>query len=570
MKKIFTELPAFKFKFTVTLEYLEVRLKKDWRPRDLQLIWRRGQRQREFNVEKESLTFKSQVIDDVECDIASASWEMPKSTTLLVTLYKTADHSPTFRKKEYVFSLEDNRGLTTRKLAVFPLNIAEYASLDHCSHPLEMEFRTLSIKTTMVTAGIHIQCQYIKKGISTDDDMISNFSHVSDDEEEYRRMTLSIDETIGKTVISCPVQQPKSNSDIIKSRAQQTKSQLMLDLSIVDTNNLSSLKVPGSPSLDLPNAKEGDTIPSINDACTQNDTNSNVQLRTHEESRTRYKEVKERRRLSALNDNNVNVKEDAVDRRTSKGNIFTTLRSGMKAVFQGRKGSAANESESSDVFLEGVKLASSPGYQNTASASDDFCSRTESDESTKLTRKILELEARNQELFTQYRDLEQENGTLRRDVGELQTEVSELQLLVEDLQNRLVQAEASKPSSSSEKDKLFEKMNLRGWLCKRGVKGGPLGKRWQRRWFSMDARGYLYYYKRSNNEVPRGFIALDLILAVEDVFPTVQDKNNASFNVITDGRTYELMAHDQEEKEKWINALDFIRSWRSQLANISL
>ena len=50
---------------------------------------------------------------------------------------------------------------------------------------------------------------------------------------------------------------------------------------------------------------------------------------------------------------------------------------------------------------------------------------------------------------------------------------------------------------------------------------------------------------------PCRFVALDLILAVEDVFPTVQDKNNASFNVITDGRTYELMAHDQEEKEKY-------------------
>ena len=48
------------------------------------------------------------------------------------------------------------------------------------------------------------------------------------------------------------------------------------------------------------------------------------------------------------------------------------------------------------------------------------------------------------------------------------------------------------------------------------------------------------------------FIALDLILAVEDVFQTVQDKNNASFNVITDGRTFELMAHDQEEKERYL------------------
>ena len=52
--------------------------------------------------------------------------------------------------------------------------------------------------------------------------------------------------------------------------------------------------------------------------------------------------------------------------------------------------------------------------------------------------------------------------------------------------------------------------------------------------------------------LPRRFIALDLILAVEDVFQTSQDKNNASFNVITDGRTYELLAHDQEEKEKYV------------------
>ncbi len=46
------------------------------------------------------------------------------------------------------------------------------------------------------------------------------------------------------------------------------------------------------------------------------------------------------------------------------------------------------------------------------------------------------------------------------------------------------------------------------------------------------------------------FVALDLILVVEDVLPTNQDKNNASFNVITDGRVYELMARDEEEKEK--------------------
>ena len=46
------------------------------------------------------------------------------------------------------------------------------------------------------------------------------------------------------------------------------------------------------------------------------------------------------------------------------------------------------------------------------------------------------------------------------------------------------------------------------------------------------------------------FVALDLILMVEDVLPLHQDKNNASFSVITDGRVYELMARDEDEKER--------------------
>ena len=41
----------------------------------------------------------------------------------------------------------------------------------------------------------------------------------------------------------------------------------MLDLSIVETSNLSSLKVPGSPSPVLLTAKEGDAIPSMNGKC---------------------------------------------------------------------------------------------------------------------------------------------------------------------------------------------------------------------------------------------------------------------------------------------------------------
>lgn len=53
------------------------------------------------------------------------------------------------------------------------------------------------------------------------------------------------------------------------------------------------------------------------------------------------KEVKERKRLSAVGDYRIGAeesnKENVIDRKVSKGNIFTSLKSGVKAVFQGRK-----------------------------------------------------------------------------------------------------------------------------------------------------------------------------------------------------------------------------------------
>ena len=52
--------------------------------------------------------------------------------------------------------------------------------------------------------------------------MISNFSHVSDDDEEYRRMTLSLNEdNSGGFEFRCPLQQTHSNMGILKNRAAQ-------------------------------------------------------------------------------------------------------------------------------------------------------------------------------------------------------------------------------------------------------------------------------------------------------------------------------------------------------------
>lgn len=47
------------------------------------------------------------------------------------------------------------------------------------------------------------------------------------------------------------------------------------------------------------------------------------------------------------------------------------------------------------------------------------------------------------------------------------------------------------------------------------------------------------------------FIDLDVIIAVQDQPPSQQDINNACFNVVTPTRTYELMAHDEQEKLRY-------------------
>lgn len=50
---------------------------------------------------------------------------------------------------------------------------------------------------------------------------------------------------------------------------------------------------------------------------------------------------------------------------------------------------------------------------------------------------------------------------------------------------------------------------VRGWLCKRGVKG-ITGRKWRRRWFSTDRDGRLYYYQKNNNTLPRGWVSVDI------------------------------------------------------------
>ena len=73
------------------------------------------------------------------------------------------------------------------------------------------------------------------------------------------------------------------------------------------------------------------------------------------------------------------------------------------------------------------------------------------------------------------------------------------------------------------------------------------------------------------------YIDLVKIISVSEVSPAQQDKNNASFNIDCEGRTFQLQAHDESEMRRyenmqclscychvicrWINAIDYLKTY---------
>lgn len=60
----------------------------------------------------------------------------------------------------------------------------------------------------------------------------------------------------------------------------------------------------------------------------------------------------------------------------------------------------------------------------------------------------------------------------------------------------------------------------------------------------------IYWNLQRNTDVSLSFIDLTKLISVQEVSPAQQDKNNATFLVQCDGRTYQLLAHDEATMRK--------------------
>ena len=126
--------------------------------------------------------------------------------------------------------------------------------------------------------------------------------------------------------------------------------------------------------------------------------------------------------------------------------------------------------------------------------------------------------------------------------------------------------EQSSRQLEDEKRELLANLNIRGWLCKRGLKG-PTAHVWRRRYFRCDQGSKIYYYKSASEGTPQGFIDLDRVISVQEVSAAQQDKNHATFLVQCDGRTYQLQAHDEATMRKWMGAIEYLTDWRKRHTN---
>ena len=117
-----------------------------------------------------------------------------------------------------------------------------------------------------------------------------------------------------------------------------------------------------------------------------------------------------------------------------------------------------------------------------------------------------------------------------------------------------------------EKKELLANISLHGWLCKRGIKG-PTANTWRRRYFKIEEGCKLAYYKSAGDGPPQGlaqnvliiisnipcsYIEIDKIVSVKALPGAQQDKTNCTFHVTTEGRTYELLAHDEATMNKYV------------------
>jgi predicted component of type VI protein secretion system len=158
------------------------------------------------------------------------------------------------------------------------------------------------------------------------------------------------------------------------------------------------------------------------------------------------------------------------------------------------------------------------------------------------------------------RHLQEVNQSLKHTNDELNTEIRTIKTTLEVSETRVRELEETTAQKKVEDAKFKEFLAVQGWLFKKGIKG-PTANVYRKRYFRLDQGSKLYYYKSQSEGQPQGYIDLLKVVNVSAADSASQDKNNASFNIDCEGRTYQLQSYDQSDMKRWINALNYLKDY---------
>lgn len=445
---------ACKFRFTITYEYVDLKCLNRWQPTCLSVVWFRSHRSKV----SEKPTSKVSIVDEKTGIVSyAANWFPPNTVELVVTLYKDFT-GVMFKKKDYMFVIENVTADARKKLAIFPCNMAEYASSHSDVFDLDMEFKSLSKKITSARLGAKVRCEFIKEGREDEDDMQSNFSHLSEAEFKMRLNELAAcsdedEDEEEKDPLSC---------DKLVDRSKHTWSQFIDEMKTLEYKNAAMI---GNPVADvtLNGINSGHNSGALCESPSQSDNNSSKLLERNKERRKIVSALSELKECEEEDEEGSLEKDDDDTAQRTGSSTFSSL-SSFKHKFQRSfssslktkpKPGGSESSLGSPVQLEGVPSDSSQDrvsmWLQDNQQEDDFSQQRVE----KMEKEIMGLKSSYQKLVTTVSDLENEKAELLSEVEQLrllskynktdfakerdefQAEISELQLLVEDLRTQV-------------------------------------------------------------------------------------------------------------------------------------
>ena len=588
---------AFKFKLTTFYERIDCELQKGYVPNKLMIRWSRGTR--------EVVSSNPKWVAEGEDDSAvqgKAKFEPVEAVELLVTLYKSSK-SVDYEDKFYKYTIEDI-SLNGKKhvLGMFELNVAEYANVTQNKYELALICKTLYKKIFNISIVMTLEVEFLKSGSAMDDDMISTWSALpgndrdySDGDDEFpddesitgrtRGMSTDLAAILGESVVSLisrnkqelvlPENTTSDIDEIYRSKALgllfsanwsdtcvsflHTVDKFYQNPSVKESRNFEIFYV--SCDYDDESLLQGIKKHSINYACIKPKSLLAENLKEHYEVSSipqlfivspETGRVIERDGKKELDKCHGSIEEQkALAAQWSKGKNSLSANK-LLAI---REASMSNTSLSN---LDGISENSTSSTRRKGSLKQLNTEQLIAQLESRLRQKEQELRVSQDQLETAQEEITSlisENESLQSKNFEMNDQVRQLKIIVKEFgdQNRAM---------ADEKQQLVAAMEVKGWLFKRGITG-PTGRKWRKRYFQNNGY-FLSYYKSPNIEVEQGSINLKKVSSISVLPEGMQDKNLASFNIITDNRVYELQAKNTEEMNTWIRAVNYLSSYHRE------